>query len=349
MLQAVTARDPSWDGVFIVAITTTGVACRPTCPSRPARPEHRRFFPTLDAAIEAGFRACLRCRPELTSTTPAVWQRAIALADQMAPDRPDDHTLRVHGLDPVQLRRLARRLHAMTFHEWLRARRMATAQRRLHDGEELDRVILTSGYTSHSGFRDAFVKVMGQSPGRGRSNQPIAMRTIDSPVGPLVTAAVDEGVCLLEFADEARVARQAARLGRWFSGPIMPGDHPHLETLATELEAYFAGTLLEFTVPLAVRGTPFELQTWQALTAIPYGETRSYLDVARMIGNPGAVRAVGSANGRNRIAIVIPCHRVVNADGKLGGYGGGLWRKRRLLELERSAQPHAEPHAEPRA
>lgn len=334
MHQAVTDRDPAWDGVFIVAITTTGVACRPTCPSRAARPEHRRFFPTLEAAVEAGFRACLRCRPELTSTTPAVWERAVALADQLAPNRPNDDTLRAHGLDPVQLRRVARRLHGMTFHAWLRTRRIATAQRRLHHGEELDQVILTSGYASHSGFRDAFAKVMGQAPGRGRVREPIAMRTIDSPVGPLVTAAVDEGICLLEFADEARIARQAAGLGRWFPGPIVPGDHPHLETLARELDAYFQGRLVRFSVPTALRGTSFELQTWQALTAIPHGETRSYLDVARLIGNPGAVRAVGSANGRNRIAIVIPCHRVVNADGKLGGYGGGLWRKRRLLELE---------------
>lgn len=334
MHRAVTDRDPAWDGVFVVAITTTGVACRPTCPSRAARPEHRRFFPNLDAAVAAGFRACLRCRPELGSTTPAIWERAVALADRMAPGRPDDETLRANGFDPVQLRRLARRLHGMTFHAWLRARRIATAQRRLHKGEELDHVILTSGYTSHSGFRDAFARVMGQSPGRGRVREPIAMRTIDSPVGPLVTAAIDEGICLLEFADEARIARQATRLGRWFSGPIVPGEHPHLETLASELDAYFNGTLVAFTVPTAMRGTPFELQTWQALTTIPYGETRSYLDVARLLGNPGAVRAVGSANGRNRIAIVVPCHRVVNADGKLGGYGGGLWRKRRLLELE---------------
>ncbi len=204
-------------------------------------------------------------------------------------------------------------------------------------------MILTSGYTSHSGFRDAFAQVMGQSPGRGRVSEPIAMRTIDSPVGPLVTAAIDEGICLLEFADEARIARQATQLCRWFSGPIIAGTHPHLETLATELEAYFEGTPMAFTVPTALRGTPFEVQTWQALTTIPHGETRSYLDVARLIGNAGAVRAVGSANGRNRIAIVIPCHRVVNADGKLGGYGGGLWRKRRLLELE--AAPRAEPRA----
>lgn len=198
----------------------------------------------------------------------------------------------------------------------------------------MDTVILESGYDSHSGFRSAFARVAGRPPGGAREAEPIALRQLDSPVGPLVAGAVDSGVCLLEFGDRARVERQASRLAARFGGPIVADDHPHLDQLEGELAEYWNGSRREFAVALALRGTPFELATWDALRRIPWGETRSYGEVAEAIGNPGAVRAVGSANGRNRIAIVIPCHRVVNADGKLGGYGGGLWRKRRLLELE---------------
>lgn len=158
--------------------------------------------------------------------------------------------------------------------------------------------------------------------------------TSDSPLGTMVAATVDEGVVLLEFGDIARLERQAPTLRRWFHGPVLAGQHRHLTRLFSELEEYFAGIRREFTVPLVLRGSPFELAVWNALRAIPYGTTCSYADVARVVNNPKAVRAVGSANGRNRLPIVIPCHRVVNTGGKLGGYGGGLWRKVRLLELE---------------
>jgi AraC family transcriptional regulator of adaptative response/methylated-DNA-[protein]-cysteine methyltransferase len=258
----------------------------------------------------------------------------VVLAEKNPAGRVSDAALHSAGIDPVRLRRHAQRVHGVTFHAWCRLRLIARAQRRLQDGASVDRVILESGYDSHSGFRDAFTRVTGRTPGRAKTSEPIAITCLDSPVGPLVTGAIAEGVCLLEFGDRQRVEQQAQRLARRFGGPLVSEDHPHLRQLAAELSQYWSGLRRSFTVPLAVRGTPFEEATWQALREVPWGETRSYGDIAVAIGNPGAVRAVGSANGRNRIAIVIPCHRVVNADGKLGGYGGGLWRKRRLLELE---------------
>jgi AraC family transcriptional regulator of adaptative response/methylated-DNA-[protein]-cysteine methyltransferase len=142
-------------------------------------------------------------------------------------------------------------------------------------------------------------------------------------------------VCLLEFGDPAHLARQIARLRAAHAAPAVPGRNAHLDRLERELESYFAGGLREVAVPLALRGTPFQEKVWRALLEIPYGETRSYLDVARAVRAPAATRAVGTANGSNRVAIVVPCHRVVNADGRLGGYGGGLHRKRFLLDLER--------------
>lgn len=162
----------------------------------------------------------------------------------------------------------------------------------------------------------------------------IILQTIDSPIGPLAIAATDAGVCLLEFADPQRLERQTAMMRRQFSLPVGDGDHPHLVHLRRELDDYFAGRLRAFTVPLTFPGTPFQERVWSALLTIPYGRTISYEDLALQIGAPNGQRAVGTANGQNRIAIVIPCHRVVNKSGKLGGYGGGLWRKEALLQLE---------------
>jgi AraC family transcriptional regulator of adaptative response/methylated-DNA-[protein]-cysteine methyltransferase len=161
--------------------------------------------------------------------------------------------------------------------------------------------------------------------------------TIDSPVGPLAAAAVSDGVCLLEFSRPDRLATQIASLRKWFGGEPVQGTHVHVDRLRDELAAYFAGRLTQFTVPLVAPGTPFQEKVWAELLRIPYGETRSYEDLARIVSSIKAQRAVGRANGTNRIAIVIPCHRVVNKDGKLGGYGGLLWRKEFLLNLERQA------------
>jgi AraC family transcriptional regulator of adaptative response/methylated-DNA-[protein]-cysteine methyltransferase len=155
-----------------------------------------------------------------------------------------------------------------------------------------------------------------------------------SPVGPLLAGATDDGICMLEFAG-LRSDEQTEALTRVFDVDVVEGAHPFLDQLRDELAEYFAGRRREFAVPLVIRGTAFQEKVWRELLRIPYGETRSYADVARAVsGSANGSRAVGSANGRNRIAIVIPCHRVVNAGGNLGGYGGGLERKRLLLDLE---------------
>jgi AraC family transcriptional regulator of adaptative response/methylated-DNA-[protein]-cysteine methyltransferase len=163
--------------------------------------------------------------------------------------------------------------------------------------------------------------------------------SLDSPLGSLLAGANDEGICLLEFAEKSRQEVQLAALRRQFGESIEPGRHELTDQLAEELAEYFGGARREFTVPLVLTGTPFQRRVWQQLRAIPYGETRSYADVACAVGSPSAVRAVGAANGQNRIAIVIPCHRVINKGGALGGYGGGLDRKQFLLDLERGSNP----------
>ena len=334
LLGAVSRRDAAWDGLFIVAVKTTGIACRPTCPSRHARPENLSFFATLGAARDAGFRPCLRCKPEQQASEPEWWSKLVRYVDGAGSSKLSDNTLTTKGFDPVRVRRHCRREFGMTFHAWVRARRLAAAQHKLRDGVSLDRVIIDSAWESHSGFREAFSRLVGAPPGRARGGEPVIAATCTTPLGTMVAAAVDEGIVLLEYGDIARLTQQAPTLRRWFQGPVIAGEHKHLTRLFAELEQYFAGTLETFTVPLVLRGTPFELSVWNALRAIPYGQTVSYGDIARAVNNPKAVRAVGSANGRNRLTIIVPCHRVVNTGGKLGGYGGGLWRKMRLLEVE---------------
>lgn len=183
-------------------------------------------------------------------------------------------------------------------------------------------------------LRDAFRDLFGD--GHAAQGEPILLQWLASPLGALVAGARDDGIVLLEFAEPQRLEQQLKGLQRHFQAAILPGEHPHLRRLEQQLAAYFRGARREFDLPLVHPGSALQQQVWQQLLSIPYGETRSYQQLAQILGRPTAARAVGTCNGLNRIAILIPCHRVVNKDGKLGGYGGGLWRKQRLLELERA-------------
>jgi AraC family transcriptional regulator of adaptative response/methylated-DNA-[protein]-cysteine methyltransferase len=223
----------------------------------------------------------------------------------------------------------------MTFQAYCRARRLGDAFRQIKGGSSVSNVIDQSGFESESGFRAAFGRAFGAAPGAAAAGEAVVLEWIASPVGPLVAGATGEGVCLLEFSDRRMLEAQLETLRRRLGAPLVPGRNRWLDALRRQLGEYFAGQRKGFDLPLVIRGTPFQEQVWRTLLTIPYGETWSYRDVAARIGQPGATRAVGTANGMNRIAIVIPCHRVVNADGRMGGYGGGLWRKQFLLDLER--------------
>jgi AraC family transcriptional regulator, regulatory protein of adaptative response / methylated-DNA-[protein]-cysteine methyltransferase len=224
----------------------------------------------------------------------------------------------------------------MTFQAYCRARRLGNAFARLRDGEPVDEAVFDAGFDSHSGFREAFTKLFGKPPGQAQEAGCVRIAWVDTPLGPMVAGATDEGLCLLEFTDRRMLEAQLETVRRRFGSALVPGDNSHLRQLRDELREYFDGRRREFTVSLVYPGTAFEQDVWNALLRIPYGETRSYEDLASALGRPGAQRAVGRANGMNRIGIVIPCHRVTNKDGQLGGYGGGLWRKRILIDLERT-------------
>ena len=226
----------------------------------------------------------------------------------------------------------------MTFQAYCRGRRLGISFEQIKNGKDLDDVALGHGYESHSGFRDAFVKTFGTPPGKSKSKDCIVTEWIESPMGPLVAAATEKGICLLEFSDRRMLDAQFTTLRKLFKSPVVPGENKHINLLKKELKKYFDGTLKEFTVPIIYPGSQFQQKVWNELLKIPHGKTVSYEEIAKKAGTPKAQRAVGHANGLNRIAIVIPCHRVVNKNGNLGGYGGGLWRKLRLLEIEKGIQ-----------
>jgi AraC family transcriptional regulator of adaptative response/methylated-DNA-[protein]-cysteine methyltransferase len=338
MDRAVRRRDESYDGVFLVAVKTTGVFCRPSCASRPALARNRRYYPNPGAALAAGYRPCKRCRPlETTGKRPAWVTRLLARVDRAPNERLPDALMRELDVDPARARRYFKKHYGMSFQAFCRRRRMGEALQEIRDGSEITRVVYENGYQSDSGFREAFRKTFGRAPAQSRNARCIAVDWLESPVGPLVVAANDQGLCLLEFGHGGEMGTALASLAHELDCPIVPGKHPYIEQVRRELDEYFAGDRRDFSVPLLYSGTPFQRAAWEELRRIPYGETISYEEQARRIGLPGAQRAIGRANGQNRLAIIIPCHRVVNKSGQLGGYGGGLWRKQFLLELERGS------------
>ena len=337
MYRALLARDASYEGTFWLGVRTTGIVCRPTCPARKPKRENVSFFASLDSALEAGFRPCLRCRPAEHAGTPPVW--AADLLDRLrdAPQqRIRDVELRALGLDPVRVRRWFVRVHGTTFHGYQRALRLGRAMNQLQGGTSVLATTFDAAYESPTAFREAFTELFGVRPGEvgPTSATPLIARQVATPLGAMLAIGNDDGLCLLEFADRPMLATQLRRIRQRFSATIIGGSHALLDQVERELKEYFAGERREFTVPLRIQGTEFQRSAWDALRKIPYGATLSYGEQAHRIGRPDAQRAIGRANGDNCLAIIIPCHRVVRADGTLCGYGGGLWRKQRLLELE---------------
>ena len=335
MITAFLSRDGSYDGVFFTGVRTTGIFCRPTCPAKKPREDNVEFFPSTQAAVLAGFRPCKRCRPmEPTGSRPA-WLRELMRDFDAEPERRwTDQDLRDRGLSPERVRRWFQSHHEMTFHAYGRARRLGLALGQIKHGSGVSRAAYHTGYESLSGFNDAFKRFMGDAPTALTDAKVVTVTRITTPLGPMVAGSVDDTLCLLEFADRRMIETQLVRLQKRLDCVFVPGTGALFDELTGELEGYFRGRLTEFSVPLLTPGTDFQRLVWRRLRTIPSGTTRTYAGIAAEVGRPTAVRAVARANGDNRIAILIPCHRVVGSDGKLTGYGGGLWRKRRLLEIE---------------
>ena len=339
MEQAYKKSDGSYDGIFYLAVRSTGIFCRPSCSARKPLPKNVEYFPSAREAVFAGYRPCKRCRPLEAHGTPPEWiNKLLDMIDANSTARYNDAFLRSIKIDPARARRYFLKNYNMTFQAYCRGRRLGISFEQIKNGKDLDGVALGHGYESHSGFRDAFVKTFGTPPGKSKTKDCIVTAWIESPMGPLVVAATEKGICLLEFSDRRMLDAQFTTLRKLFKSPVVPGENKHIDLLKKELKKYFEGSLKDFTVPIIYPGSAFQQKVWNGLRKIEYGKTKSYEEMAKQVGVPKGQRAVGHANGLNRIAIVIPCHRVVNKNGNLGGYGGGLWRKLRLLEIEKGIQ-----------
>ncbi len=336
MYNALVERNSAYDGVFFTAVRTTGIFCRPTCSARKPRRENVEFFASVSEALATGYRPCKRCRPmEPRGHAPEWLGRLLEQVDRDPSQLRKDADLRAMSIDPIRVRRWFLSHYGMTFHAYQRARRLGLAMGQIRHGADLTHTAYDHGFESLSGFRDAFGKLFGDTPGRSRASNCVTVTRVLTPLGPMLAGATDKGLCLLEFTDRRMLETQIKRLRKLLDCVIAPGSNPHIAQLDDELKRYFEGTLKEFTVPLIVPGTEFQRAVWESLRRVPYGKTSTYQALARDIGRPGAQRAVGKANGDNRLAIIIPCHRIVRSDGQLWGYGGGMWRKRFLIDHER--------------
>lgn len=336
MYRALVERDTSFEGIFFVGVRTTGIFCRPTCSAKKPARQNVEFFPSPNEALLGGYRPCLRCQPMDPGTRPPELIERLRAEVEKAPDgRLTDKELSALSIDPSTARRQFKRHYGMTFQAYHRARRMGLALREVRRGARVETARNGSGFESESGFREAFTKIFGDPPTSAKERGCLFAERIETPLGMMLAVADDEGLRLLEFGDRRALEREVTILRGRLKTNIVPGEHPHLDAVRTQLADYFSGKNLEFDLPLAPIGSDFQMRAWEVLRSIPLAETRSYSWMAERLGRPGAQRAVGRANGTNMICIVIPCHRVIRADGLLCGYGGGLWRKKWLLEHER--------------
>lgn len=330
--DAFVARDREADGRFVGAVRTTGIYCRPSCPARRPRRENMHFYPDGAAAEAAGYRACLRCRPDGVARDAEAVERAMVLLEAAEATPSLGDLAAAVGYAPHHFHRLFKRATGATpaaYGRALRARRLATA---LRGEESVTGAIYEAGYGAPSrAYADAAAH-LGMTPGAWRAGGvgvTIRHAVVDTSLGPLLIAATPRGLCRIAFDEDADALR--ARFPR---AELLAPD-ADFELLVAAVLALVERPGEAVRLPFDTGGTAFQQAVWQALRAIPPGETRSYAEIAAAAGRPGAVRAVGTACGANPLAIVVPCHRVLRADGALGGYAYGTARKQSLLARER--------------
>jgi AraC family transcriptional regulator, regulatory protein of adaptative response / methylated-DNA-[protein]-cysteine methyltransferase len=341
--QAVLARDGASDGRFVFAVSSTGVYCRPSCPSKRPRRENVSFFQRPREAEAAGFRECLRCRPKAVAGNPR--QELIKAVCRY---------IEQHLDEPITLARLGGEFHRSPFHlqrtfksvlgitpkEYANSCRMRDFRQNLKAGHSVTRAMHDAGYSSTSRLYSRTSSELGMEPARYRRGAiaaPIRYACAASPIGRMLIAATERGICSIQFADSDEELEQG--LKQEFPFALRHRDDRGLAKLAKQVVQQISGTQLSSSLPLDIQATAFQRRVWSYLQSIGCGETRSYSEVAKAIRRPSAVRAVAHACATNPVAIAIPCHRVLRANGDLGGYRWGLHRKKALLQMEAGATP----------
>lgn len=334
--QALLNRDSRYIGIFFVGVKTTSVFCISVCRARKPKKENVTFFSTFKEALSAGYRPCKICKPtENANQAPEQVQKAVKLVKDHPNDRISDARLKELGISPDVLRRWFKQHYGLTFHAFQRMYRINNARKELRDGRRTTDTAFESGYESLSGFGYTYKKLIGNAPSQKVGKKVILINRFSTPIGPMFVCATEQGICLLEFTDRKLLAASFKNLQKRLDAEMLIGENDHIVKAKTELSAYFKGECREFTVPIQMEGTSFQCAVWEQLRQIGFGTTKSYGALADQLENPHAHRAVARANGQNRIAIIIPCHRVIGKNGRLTGYAGGLERKRWLLDLER--------------
>jgi AraC family transcriptional regulator of adaptative response/methylated-DNA-[protein]-cysteine methyltransferase len=337
MYQASFNKNPDFEGVFWMGVKTTGIFCRPTCTARKPKSENVEFFQNIKDAILKGYRPCKVCKPlENPNETPEYIQKILEELRENPALKFKDFDLVQRGVEPATVRRWFQKNHGMTFQAFQRMFRLNTAFKKIQQGENIMETAYDSGFESLSGFNESFKTIFGVSPKNSKTQKIIDLKRIETPIGTMYAAATAEGICMLEFTDRKMLETEFKDLAKSLNAIIIQGENPHFIPLEKELAEYFLGKRTEFTVPLSPVGTDFQKSVWKILMKIPYGETWNYKKQSEVLGDAKKVRAVANANGMNKISILIPCHRVIGSNGTLTGYGGGIWRKQKLLELEKA-------------
>lgn len=344
MYKALVDKDVAFEGTFVVGVKTTGIFCRTTCTARKPKKENVEFFKTAKEAIIKGYRPCKICNPlEKLGETPYFIKDILGELNSNPSKKFKDWDLIQKGIEPNKIRRWFLKNHGITFHAYQRMFRINSAFKKIQNGEHIAEVAYNTGYESLSGFNDSFKSIFGVSPSNSKDKQTIHITRLETPLGTMFACAVEQGICLLEFSDRKMAETELKSLAKLLNATILQASNKHFDLLKKQLDEYFERKRKEFSVPLFTPGTAFQQAAWKVLQTIPYGTTLSYKKQAVSMKKPEAIRAVAHANGMNRIAIIIPCHRVIGADGNLTGYGGGLWRKKWLLDLERENFTHTLP------
>jgi AraC family transcriptional regulator of adaptative response/methylated-DNA-[protein]-cysteine methyltransferase len=339
--QAVVAKDARFDGQFVFAVSSTGVYCRPSCPSRRAHRERVKFYELPEAAEQAGFRACLRCQPRrarVMDPQVELVQRVCRLLNSNESESLKLTELATQaGVSQFHLQRTFKRVMGISPRQYLAARKIDSFKTLVRKGESVTTSLYESGFNSSSRLYEHAAEELGMTPAtysRGGRGVNISYTITASPMGRLLVAVTERGVCAVRMADNDAELEKDLRVE--FPNAALKRDDSALRESVQKILNHLDKDEPRLDLPLDIKATAFQRQVWEHLRAIPYGQTESYGDVAKALGKPGAVRAVGRACATNPVALVIPCHRVVREDKTLGGYRWGLDRKKKLLDHERA-------------
>jgi AraC family transcriptional regulator of adaptative response/methylated-DNA-[protein]-cysteine methyltransferase len=324
-------RDRGWDGRVIGAVKTTGIYCKPSCPARRPKREHVEFFATAEEARGAGYRSCMRCKPDEVGRDREAVAKAVKLIETAEEPLTLDELADGVGYAPHHFQRIFKRDLGVSPAEYARALRNRRTETALKANGRVTDAVYDAGYSGPSSFYSDAKERLGMTPSAWRNGgrgETIRWTHFDSPLGRMLIAATSKGICRLTFDDSVN------SLQRLFPQATIVEDAGGLKELVEGALEAIESPRAAHQLPIDVAGTAFQEAVWRELRKIPVGETRSYAEIAAAIGQPTAVRAVGTANGDNHVAVLIPCHRVIRSDGTLGGYAGGLDRKRKLLSNE---------------